>query len=203
MVPARQTIRLILASASPRRQRLLREAGYDFEVIESPLPEPEDELPFLAPAKQAEALAYFKARSVADANPDCCVLGADTIVSVGGRVLGKADDSRAARRMLRMLSGTRHAVITGVALVGPGRTRLIASDVTYVTMRRLSEEEIASYVASGEWVAKAGAYAIQETADRFVESLEGSFSNVVGLPVELTKRMILELRLRPGTHHVF
>jgi len=194
------TTRLILASASPRRRMLLREAGYDFEVVEPPLAEPEDELSDLSPARQAEALAYFKARSVAESNPGCCILAADTIVSVGGRVLGKAGDAVEAGRMLRTLSGTRHSVITGVALIGPDGRRLISSDTTRVTMRELSEQEIASYVASGEWIGKAGAYAIQETADRFVESLDGSFSNVVGLPMELTKRMIRELRLHPAAH---
>mgnify|MGYP000465730205 CR=1 FL=1 len=102
--------------------------------------------------------------------------------------------------MLRRLSGTRHAVITGVALLAPLERRLIASDTTFVTMRELAAGEIEHYIASGEWIGKAGAYAIQETADKFVERVEGSFSNVVGLPMELIERMLGEMRLHPGTH---
>jgi len=92
--------------------------------------------------------------------------------------------------MLRRLSGTRHAVITGVAVVGPGGRRRIASATSHVTMRPMTDEEVAGYVASGEWEGKAGAYAIQETADRFVERVEGSFDTVVGLPVDLVRRLL-------------
>ena len=99
--------------------------------------------------------------------------------------------------MLETLSGSRHAVITGVALLGPGPRRLIASDTTHVTMRRMTDDEIQAYLDSGEWQGKAGAYAIQETADRFVTSVEGSFTNVVGLPMELVRRM-LGMRLGDG-----
>jgi uncharacterized membrane protein (UPF0127 family) len=103
----------------------------------------------------------------------------------GGQAIGKADDEEEARAILRRLCGTRHEVITGLALLGPGGVRLIASEVTHVTMRKASEGEIQAYLDSGEWRGKAGAYAIQETGDRFVECVEGSFSNVVGLPMEL------------------
>ena len=200
MATATKTNRLILASASPRRSELLRQAGIEFSVVEPPIPEPTDDIGGLGPAQQAEALAYFKARAVADANPDAWVLGADTIVAHEGRVLGKADDAEMARRMLHELSGTRHAVITGVALIGPDEKRLIASDLTYVTMREMTEEEVEGYVSSGEWEGKAGAYAIQETADRYVARVEGSFSNVIGLPIELTQRMISEVRAHPDAH---
>ncbi len=197
-----ETIHLILASASPRRGDLLREGGYDFEVIEPMIEEPDEALDHLEPSQQAEALAYFKARAVWETRPDCRVLGADTIVVVAGKVLPKPADRDQAGEILRTLSGTRHAVITGVALVGPDDVRLIASDVTYVTMRRMSQEDIETYLASGEWVGKAGAYAIQETADRFVEAVEGSFSNVVGLPLELTGRMMAELDAHPDAHKI-
>lgn len=186
--------RLILASSSPRRRRLLREAGVRFETADPPIPEPDDGSRELSPARRAEALAYFKARAVAERYPDALVLAGDTLVVVKGRVLGKPADRDQARNMLRTLSGTRHEVITGVALVGPGGRRLIASEITRVTMRKMTDREIETYVRSGEWVGKAGAYAIQETADRYIESVDGSFSNVVGLPTELVLLMLRQLR---------
>jgi septum formation protein len=184
------TVQLVLASSSPRRRQLLAEAGYDFTAVDPSIKEPTRVSARLSPAEQAEALAYFKARSVADAHREAWVLGADTVVAVGGRILGKPAGRADAERMLRGLSGSRHAVITGVALLGPGGERRIASESTFVTMRRMADDEIAGYLASGEWAGKAGAYAIQETADRFVDGIEGSFSNVVGLPMELVARMI-------------
>jgi len=186
------TKRLVLASSSPRRRTLMGQAGYEFDVVAPPLEEPEEAVEHLAPSQQAEALAYFKARAVAHACPGRCVIGADTIVAAAGLVLGKPADEADARRMLEGVSGTRHAVITGVALLKDEAHRLIASDVTYVTMRKMTDGEIGDYIASGEWIGKAGAYAIQETADRFVDSIEGSFTNIVGLPMELVERMIHE-----------
>ena len=188
-----EMMKLVLASSSPRRRELLAEAGYDFEVVDPPIAEPADLGPALMPVGRAEALAYFKARSVAELMSQAYILGADTVVAAAGasgELLGKPADSTEAARMLRRLSGTRHRVITGVALLGPGGYRHISSEVTHVTMRLMTEEEIESYVASGEWTGKAGAYAIQESADRFVEKVEGSFSNVVGLPMELVGRML-------------
>jgi septum formation protein len=189
---------LILASASPRRRSILSEAGYRFDVVVPPLEEPDHVTPGLSPADQAEALAYFKARAVADATTEAIVLGADTIVAVGQEVLGKPDGQADARRMLEALSATRHAVITGVALLGPGPRRRILSDTTYVTMRPLSAEDVQGYIDSQEWVDKAGAYAIQETADRFVDRIEGSFTNIVGLPIELVRALLAELLTGPG-----
>ncbi len=186
--------KLVLASSSPRRRALLEAAGVQFEVVDPPLDEPAQQNAALSPAQHAEALAYFKARAVAEARRDAVILAGDTIVCLGGEILGKAADADDARRMLSKLSGTRHAVITGVAILTPDGRRLIDSAVTYVTMRQMSEAEIDAYVASGEWIDKAGAYAIQETADRYVQSVEGSFDNVVGLPTELVLRMLRRLR---------
>jgi septum formation protein len=183
-----------LASGSPRRRDLLEAAGLEFEVIVPPISEPDESNEQLSPSALAEGLAYFKARSVAEKNPDAVVLAADTVVATGDRVLGKPSDEHEARQMLSTLSGTRHQVITAVALLNPDRWRLIASDITYVTMRKMTDDEIEAYIESGEWEGKAGAYAIQETADKFVESVEGSFTNVVGLPMELLQRMLKELR---------
>ena len=189
-----KNLQLILASASPRRRQLLAEAGYQFEVVAPEIPEPDESLKKLPAGQQAEALAYFKARAIADVHRDACVLAADTLVSVAGSILGKPASRGEAEQMLRTISGTRHEVITGVALVWPGG-RLIASDSTHVTMRTIRDTEIEQYLDLGEWRGKAGAYAIQETADRFVQAVHGSFSNVVGLPMELLERMLERLGL--------
>ena len=193
---------LILASASPRRRELLRQAGIAHRVVPPPLEEPGQSVLHLAPARQAEALAYFKASAVARRHPCALILGADTIVAVGEEVLGKPLDADDGRRMLRTLSGTRHRVITGVALLKGDQTRLICSATTRVTMRPIAEQEIEDYIRSGEWEGKAGAYAIQETADRFVIAIEGAFDNVVGLPVELLQRMLAEIRDHGSAHHI-
>ncbi len=189
--------KLILASTSPRRRSLLAEAGYRFDVVSPAIDEPDEQRDGLTPKQLVESLAYFKARAVADKVPASVVLGADTVVAGRSGVLGKPADADDARRMLKDLSGTRHAVITGVAMLNSAGRRLIHSDVTWVTMRSITDEEIEQYVASGEWSGKAGGYAIQETADRFVDRLEGSFSNVVGLPVELVGQMIQRIGAEP------
>ena len=191
--------RLILASSSPRRRELLASAGREFEVVPPSIPEPVRDSPPRGPIETAEALAYFKARSVWQAHPRAWVLGADTVVAHQGRIIGKPSGPDDARATLEALAGTRHAVITGVALLGPPSRRLIASETTYVTMRKMSDREVRQYIDSGEWQGKAGAYAIQETADRFVEAVEGSFTNVVGLPMELVERMLATVQLhRPA-----
>ena len=196
MAGANDGLELVLASGSPRRRQLLAEAGIPFTVVAPMLAEPEDLFNRLPPMQQAEALAYFKARFVAGSRPNALILGADTIVALGAAIMGKPADDRHAREMLTALSGTRHVVVTGLALLAADGRRLIASDVTYITMRAIEPREIDAYVASGEWIGKAGAYAIQETADKFVERLEGSFTNVVGLPMELLGRMMKEFHER-------
>ena len=191
---------LILASSSPRRRMLMRQAEMPCRVVHPPIHEPEDIDEGLTPAGQAEALAYFKASSVERLQVGALVLGADTVVSIGPEVLGKADTPEQAAAMLARLSGTRHEVITGVALLGPGHWRMIASETTRITMRTITPAEIDGYVESGEWRGKAGAYAIQETGDKFVVNVDGSFSNVVGLPMELLARMLeaFDRRRRPS-----
>jgi len=152
------------------------------------------------PAQLAEALAYFKAASVQISRPQEIVLGADTIVAGRGGIFGKPRDEADARKILSELSDTRHMVTTGLALLLPatsargcqGTDRMLASETTYVTMRRITQDEMDTYLASGEWRDKAGAYAIQETADAFVSKVEGSFSNVVGLPMELLDRLLAQ-----------
>ena len=178
---------LVLASASPRRQELLRSAGITFEV--QPAHIPEDPLPGEAAKDCAERLAREKAFAVARQRPHDCVLGADTVVVVDGQLLGKPSDAADAARMLRMLSGREHQVITGVCLVVNGLPS-VASETTLVTVSEITDKEIADYIASGEPMDKAGAYAIQGIASRWISRIEGDYSNVVGLPVALVYGML-------------
>jgi septum formation protein len=178
---------LVLASASPRRQELLRSAGITFEI--QPADTPEDPLPGEAAKEYAERLAREKALAVARQRPHDCVLGADTVVVVDGELLGKPSDAADATRMLRMISGRKHQVITGVCLVVSGQPS-VASETTLVTVSEIRDKDIADYVASGEPMDKAGAYAIQGIASRWIPRIEGDYSNVVGLPVALVWRML-------------
>jgi septum formation protein len=194
---------LVLASNSPRRQELLRQAGYRFIVR----PPPIDDRGVSAaagPGAYVESLAYLKAMAAIQAHrlTEGLVLAADTIVELAGRIIGKPDNEADARRILSQLSGSRHRVITGLALVdaAAGR-RLLAHEVTGIRMRRMSPEEIDAYVAGGEALGKAGAYALQETGDRFVEKIDGSLTNVVGLPMELLERMLKAAGHRPEDFH--
>jgi septum formation protein len=191
---------IVLASASPRRQELLRNAGIPVSV--QPADINETPLAGESPRDCAERLARQKALAVSQSRPQDYVLGADTIVVVDDAILGKPRDPDDAARMLRLLSGRMHAVITGVCLVGKkvarstGRTEdpglRTASETTLVTMRVLSDDEIRDYVASGEPMDKAGAYAIQGIASRWIPRIEGDYSNVVGLPVALVYAMLRE-----------
>ncbi|MGB6774877.1 MAG: Maf family protein [Terriglobales bacterium] len=182
---------LVLASASPRRQELLRNAGITFEV--QPAHITENSLPGETAKDCAERLAREKALAVARQRPHDCVLGADTVVVVDGQLLGKPSDTTAAARMLRMLSGRQHQVITGVCLVVDGKPS-VASETTLVTMTEITGQEIADYIATGEPMDKAGAYAIQGIASRWIPRIEGDYSNVVGLPVALVFRIMQERR---------
>lgn len=182
---------LILASQSPRRAELLRELGYEFRIVEPPLQEPERLPGDPSPAQLAEALAFFKARTVAEGLDRGVVLGGDTVVTMNGRLFGKPADRDDARRILTSLAGTTHDVITGVALFDvSNEARLIQHDRTAVIMKPLSEGEVEEYLDTDAWIGKAGAYGIQDRGDAFVLRIEGSFTNVVGLPVELVMRML-------------
>jgi septum formation protein len=191
---------IVLASASPRRQELLRNAGIAFTV--QPADINETPLAGESPRDCAERLAREKALAVFQGRAGDCVLGADTIVVVDGAILGKPREADDAARMLRMLSGRTHAVITGVCVVNPvargqgsvaSKTDLLtASETTLVTVCELSDKEIRDYVATGEPMDKAGGYAIQGIASRWIPRIEGDYSNVVGLPVALVYRMLRE-----------
>jgi nucleoside triphosphate pyrophosphatase len=199
LIPIESKSMLILASASPRRQELLRSAGIPFVV--QPTEIPEIARPGEHPQTCAERLAREKALAISREQPTDLVLGADTIVVVDGEMLGKPLDVADAARMLRLLSGRSHQVITGVCLIGPTlgtenrelRTfQDIRSETTTVFMDALSDTQIQSYIATGEPMDKAGAYAIQGIASRWIPRIAGDYPNVVGLPVALVWRMLCE-----------
>jgi septum formation protein len=182
---------LFLASSSPRRRELLKRLGRPFQVI---TPCADETLPEgLSAAESAEMLATRKAESAAARLAEGIVLGADTVVAAADGIIGKPRDRADAVAILTRLTRAPHVVVTGLCLLDArsGRRR-VASDQTRVTMRPVPLAEIEAYVDSGEAMGKAGAYAIQETGDRFVERIQGSFSNVVGLPLELLGRMLEE-----------
>lgn len=174
---------LILASASPRRAELLRQMGVPFTVVRAEIPEVAPE--HLSPVETAEINAYRKARATAKKHPDSLVLAADTIVSLGTEIFGKPADAADAERMLAKLQGRTHLVVTGVCLLRlrPHRQRLFAVN-TSVTFRQLHVGQIRRYLSKIFPFDKAGSYAIQEEGDLIVKSVAGSFTNVVGLPVE-------------------
>jgi septum formation protein len=174
-------MRVILASASPRRRELLASLFASFEVIVSDVDE--EALTVSDPWETATSLAEAKAGAVARRHPDALVIGADTVVALGNDQLAKPSSKEEAVAMLRQLSGQTHVVITGVATVLNGHLRSF-SDTTHVSFRPLCEEEILRYVSSGEPMDKAGAYAIQGGAAGFVSAREGSLTNVIGLPLE-------------------
>ena len=196
--PTSVSPRLILASASPRRADLLRELGYEFVVVVASHEEPEPPAASPSPAAVAEALSYYKARSVAQVRPAGLILAGDTVVTYAGRLFGKPVDRDDARRIIQTLAGTTQHVITGVTLLdaATGR-RAIRHDTTAVTMRPMSENEVEDYLATGAWEGKAGAYGIQDEADAFVTRVEGSYSNVVGFPMELIGRMLADWGMPP------
>jgi len=181
--------RLILASASPRRRELLAQAGFSFVV--HPADVNEDPLPGEEPLAYVVRLARAKAEAVyAQLNdPESLVLGADTTVTLDGHILAKPVDAADAARMLRMLSGRTHRVITGVAVAGARGTE-VAAEVTGVRFVALSDDEIAAYVATGEPMDKAGAYGIQGIAAKWIPRIEGCYFNVVGLPLALVTTML-------------
>jgi septum formation protein len=180
---------LVLASASPRRLDLLARIGVvPDEVLPAEIDEsvPKGELP----RDHALRLAVEKARAVSAIRPDALVLAADTVVAVGRRILPKVEDEATLRACMKLLSGRRHRVLTGVALAAPGqplRTRLVE---TMIAMKRLSDEEVDFYASHGEWRGKAGSYALQGYGEVYVRHIAGSYSNVVGLPVAETRLLL-------------
>ena len=189
-----RAVRLILASRSPRRARLLREAGYEFDVV--PADVDESRLDGEDPRRYVSRVAASKAAAVVPRASGRIVVAADTVVLIDGLVLGKPADPLAAASMLDRLSGRTHDVLTGVVVARDGR-RLEAVETTRVTLAALEPARIAWYARTGEPDDKAGAYAVQGIGSRFVERIEGSYTNVVGLPVALVDRFVRQLEAGP------
>jgi septum formation protein len=183
-------VRLLLASQSPRRAELLTAAGFEFDV--QPAHADESVHPGEPPEAYVVRVAEAKARAVLGLAGGRIVVAADTTVVVDGVILAKPEDAHDAHRMLRLLAGRRHEVVTGVAVAGGGRL-LARVETTTVEFAEMSEAEIGWYVASGEPFDKAGAYAVQGLASRFVTRVEGSYSNVVGLPVSVVYALLRDL----------
>jgi septum formation protein len=184
-------VHFILASGSPRRAELLRSAGFEFDVEASNVDE--TPAPGEPPAEYTLRVARDKARHVAQSHAGAVVLAADTEVVLGRRILGKPADADDVRRMLRLLSGTVHEVLTAVVLIGP-RGEAAEVVTTRVWVAGLADEEIEWYAASGEPMDKAGAYAIQGLGARFIERIDGSWSGVVGLPLATVHRLLAEVQ---------
>jgi len=186
---------LVLASSSPRRIELLAQVGIRPDVVD---PADIDETPLKGetPPRLAERLAVSKARIVADRHPEAVVIAADTVVSVGRRFLEKAGDEAEAARFLRLLSGRNHRVHTGVAVIREGRVSVRVNE-TRVAFKPLSDDEIAAYVATGDWRGKAGGYGIQGPAGAFVQRIVGSHPSVMGLPVYEAVQLLQGAGWRP------
>lgn len=191
---------LILASASPRRLELLAQIGIvPAQIIAADI----DETPKATelPRPLAQRLATEKAAWVAEKMPGQWIIAADTVVAVGRRLLGKAQNEAEAEKFLRLLSGHRHRVYTGVAVVTPAGQHRHRVVETILTFKRLSDMEIAAYIASNEWQGKAGAYGIQGRAACFVRWIQGSYSNVVGLPLYETGLLLADMNNTGPTIH--
>ena len=182
-------MRLVLASASPRRLDLLARIGVVPDAI---VPADIDESVFRGelPRDHALRLAREKAEAVAARHPDALVLSADTVVAVGRRILPKVEDEATLRACMKLLSGRRHRVLTGVALAAPGQALRTRLGETTIAMKRLSDEEIDYYASHGEWRGKAGGYALQGYGEVYVRHIAGSYSNVVGLPLAETRLLL-------------
>jgi len=182
---------VILASASPRRKQLLAEAGYQFTVVRPDIDESAFPAKDIEACEYAERLALAKAKYVAEKHPDFLVIGADTVVDFQGQIIGKPIDDKEAEQITKKLFSRPHKVITGIAIVRlSDGIELSESDTTIIYPKRLTSEQIVEHIKSESWRDKAGAYAIKENGDEFVERIEGSLTNVMGLPMELLGRLL-------------
>ena len=189
-----RTSQFILASASPRRRDLLRRAGYCFEIVPSGVDESKYNVNGICSKEHTKILALAKANDIAAKFPNAVVMGSDTVVDLDGEIIGKPDDVTHAEEIIRKLFSKPHKVITGLAMVCIEKTiEIVEADTTVVYPRRLTEAQIADHIINGQWQGKAGAYGIQETGDEFVERIDGSFTNVMGLPMERVKVVLRKL----------
>jgi len=186
----------ILASASPRRKELLHRGGYHFDVIVSSIDESKIPVEGLSPAQYTCKLALAKAQDIGRKFPDRFVVGADTIADFNGEIIGKAETAEQAKTIVRKLFGGPHKIITAIAIVKrDGGLEIVEYDTTIVYPEKMNEKQIEEHIVSGIWKDKAGAYAIQEGGDKFIERIEGSETNVMGFSVELFEKMIKKLTL--------
>ncbi len=188
--------RFVLASASPRRLAILGQIGYEPDLVDPAGPN-ETPRPQETPRRLAIRLACEKARTVAARHAGSVVLGADTVVACGRRILPKAEDDEAARRCLDMLSGRRHTVYSGICVIDAGGTEHSRLVATRVMFKRLDRREIDDYLVSGEWQGKAGGYAIQGRAAALVRWINGSYTGVVGLPAVEAAALLAAAGVRP------
>jgi septum formation protein len=180
---------LILASASSRRKQLLAEAGYKFEVVVSQIDESVFPTTGISSVEYAKQLALAKANDVAEKYPRSIIIGADTVVDFEGQIIGKARDAKHAEEITRMLFSKPHKVITGLALICKSRNlKIVEAETTVVYPRKLTDAQIAGHIESGVWQNKAGAYSIRDN-DPFVDHIDGSLTNVMGMPMELFKKI--------------
>jgi len=197
-MPEKHPAAIILASASPRRRQLLAEAGYKFTVVQPDIDESAFPAKGISACEYAKRLALAKAKNVAQTHPGSLVIGADTVVDFKGRIIGKPADAKEARQITKKLFSAPHKVITGVAIVRfSDNIELVESDTTTVYPKKMTAEHIAEHIKSGSWQEKAGAYAIKETGDEFIERIEGSLTNVMGLPMELLESLLAEIKISP------
>lgn len=181
---------LVLASASPRRKELFAEAGYKFAVVVSQIDESIFSTENITSVEYAKQLAFAKANDVAQNHPDSIVIGADTVVDFEGQIIGKPRDAKHAEEITRMLFSRPHKVITGLAIICKSHNlKIVEAETTVVYPNKLMDAQIAEHIKSGIWRDKAGAYSISDN-DPFVEHIEGSMTNVMGMPMELLKKLL-------------
>ena len=191
-------VSFILASASPRRKELLKKAGYNFKVVLPDIDESVIPAEGIEPCEYAKRLALAKAKSVAAGFPNRLIIGADTVVDFEGEIIGKPRDAKEAEEITRKLFSRPHKVITAVAIVRlSDGVEMVEGDATVVYPKKMTDEQIAKHIEDGSWRGKAGAYAIQEGGDQFVEKIDGSLTNVMGLPIELVQRLLERI----GAYH--
>ena len=188
----------ILASASPRRSYLLEKAGFTFKIIPSEVDESLYESVGVCPLEHTKILAKAKAMDVALKHPEDYVLGSDCVVELDGVIIGKPEDREDAERIIRLLFASPHRVVTGISVINISKKiEIVLGESATVYPKVLSEEQVKAHLDGGQWRGKAGGYGIQECGDEFVQRVEGSFTNVMGLPMELTTSVLAELGIFP------
>ena len=182
---------VILASASPERKNLLSEAGFKFSIEPADIDESDFSTENINPSQYARQLALAKAKNVAQKYPDSLVIGADTIADFNGQIIGKPADAEQAQQITAKLFSAPHKVITAIAIVRlSDNTEIVESDTTIVYPKKLTEKQIAEHIKSHAWQNKSGAYAIKQCNDEFIEKIDGSLTNVMGLPTDLLLKML-------------